>query len=56
MKKSSLTRDQRELLETCQSVNFGRIENLVVQGGRPLFDPPPSDNAAANDAEIVYHA
>ena len=24
-----------------QRLNFGHIEGLVVQGGEPVFDPPP---------------
>ena len=24
-----------------QGINFGRIENLLVQAGEPLFNPPP---------------
>jgi hypothetical protein len=24
-----------------QTLNFGRIEALIVRGGQPVFDPPP---------------
>jgi hypothetical protein len=33
--------EERRLVELMQSLNFGRIEHLVVAGGRPVFDPPP---------------
>ncbi|MBZ5623504.1 MAG: hypothetical protein LAQ69_33000 [Acidobacteriia bacterium] len=39
--KSSLSTQQRRLLETLQKTNFGRIERLTVRGGEPVFDPPP---------------
>lgn len=31
----------RSLLELIRWVNFGRIEELAVRGGDPVFDPPP---------------
>lgn len=39
--KSSLSKPRRRLLELCQSVNFGRLEDLQVRGGDPVFTPPP---------------
>lgn len=39
--KASLSPLQRRLVEVMQGVNFGRIENLVVEGGEPVLDPPP---------------
>jgi hypothetical protein len=39
--KSSLTPSQRHLVELMQQLNFGRIEDLQVCGGEPVFDPPP---------------
>ncbi|MBI1900552.1 MAG: hypothetical protein HYS13_05495 [Planctomycetia bacterium] len=39
--KGSLSPARRRLLETCQQVNFGRVESLVVDGGEPALDPPP---------------
>jgi hypothetical protein len=39
--KSSLTPGLARLIELLQALNFGRIEGLVVQGGQPVFDPPP---------------
>ena len=31
-----------EFVRICQRLNFGRIENLHVRNGEPVFDPPPS--------------
>jgi len=31
----------RQLIELIQRINFGRVENLIVRGGEPIFDPPP---------------
>jgi hypothetical protein len=39
--KAALSPARRRLLELMQSINFGRVENLVVRGGEPSFDPPP---------------
>ena len=39
--KSDLTPARRRLIELAQRVNFGRIENLRVREGEPVFDPPP---------------
>ncbi len=39
--KSELTATRRRLLEMTQRVNFGRIEDLHVRNGEPVFDPPP---------------
>ena len=39
--KSSLSHPQRRLVELMQTINFGRIEDLRVRAGDPLFDPPP---------------
>jgi hypothetical protein len=39
--KSSLSESQRHLIELMQQLNFGRIENLVVRGGKPVFEPAP---------------
>jgi hypothetical protein len=39
--KSSLSPARRWLLELMQSINFGRIENMEVRGGEPVFDPLP---------------
>jgi hypothetical protein len=39
--KTDLTKNQRRLVEWMQRLNFGRIENLPVRNGEPVFDPPP---------------
>lgn len=35
--KSNLSTDHRKLLELMQSINFGRIENILVEDGRPVI-------------------
>jgi hypothetical protein len=39
--KSSLSVSRRRLIELMQRINFGRIENLQVRAGEPVFDPAP---------------
>lgn len=39
--KSSLSEPQRRLVELMQRLNFGRIEDLIIRGGEPVFDPAP---------------
>jgi hypothetical protein len=39
--KSSLTAQQKLLVELMQRVNFGRIEALLVSDGEPNFNPAP---------------
>ena len=39
--KSALTPSSVRLIELLQALNFGRIEALTIQGGEPVFDPPP---------------
>ena len=39
--KSALTPSRQCLVILMQRVNFGRIENLHICNGEPLFDPPP---------------
>ena len=40
--KSSLSDSHRRLVELMQRLNFGRIQNLVVRDGAPIFfDPAP---------------
>ena len=39
--KSALSPARRRLVELMQLVNFGRIEDLVVEEGEPLLDPLP---------------
>jgi hypothetical protein len=40
--KAELPEPRRRLVELMQSINFGRIENLIVRNGNPVLDPPPS--------------
>ena len=37
--KSSLSNSYRQLVELMHRLNFGRIEDLLVRGGEPIFDP-----------------
>ena len=39
--KSSLSDSHRHLVELMQRLNFGRIQNLAVRDGAPVFDPAP---------------
>ena len=39
--KQTLSEPRRRLVELMQRVNHGRIEELHVLTGEPLFDPPP---------------
>jgi hypothetical protein len=39
--KSALSPARRRLIELMQTINFGRIEDLAVRGGNPVFAPPP---------------
>ena len=39
--KSSLSTPQKRLLEILQKVNYGRVEDLSIRGGEPMFSPPP---------------
>lgn len=41
LNKSSLTQTQTRLVELMQSLNFGRLEDLQVHNGEPVFSPPP---------------
>lgn len=41
VKKSSLSSARRELVALMQGIGFGRIENLAIRSGEPVFDPPP---------------
>ena len=38
---NSLSAARRRLLVLLQRLNFGRIEELAVRDGEPVFDPPP---------------
>lgn len=59
--KSTLSEGQCRLVELLQRLNFGRIENLCVRGGEPVFDPAPrviqklkmgGENAARPEANL----
>ena len=39
--KAALSPARRRLLELLQQINFGRVENLTVKDGEPVFTPPP---------------
>ena len=39
--KGALPASCRRLLEAMQRLNFGKIENLEIRGGLPVFEPPP---------------
>lgn len=41
LSKQQLSSSRTRLLEMMQALNFGRIENLSVTAGDPVFDPPP---------------
>jgi hypothetical protein len=41
MNKASLSPARRRLLEACQQIGFGRLEQLVFEEGEPQFLPPP---------------
>jgi len=41
MRKSDLSPTRQRLLEICQELGFGRIENLRIIGGEPALEPPP---------------
>lgn len=40
-RKSNLSPSQQKLLAEMQRINFGRIEDLMVYRGEPVFDLPP---------------
>jgi hypothetical protein len=37
--KGTLSPARKRLLQTMQELNFGRIENMLVRAGEPLFTP-----------------
>lgn len=40
-KKHSLSAPRRKLLEWMRTIYFGSIEDLSVEDGEPVLDPPP---------------
>lgn len=41
LSKRRLSTWRSRLLELMQSINFGRIEKLLINGGEPVLDPRP---------------
>ena len=39
--KMSQSPSRHRLIEAMQQLSFGRIENLAIQNGEPVFSPPP---------------
>ncbi|HUA82649.1 MAG TPA: hypothetical protein VMB85_02245 [Bryobacteraceae bacterium] len=39
--KSDLSEPEQRLVEMLQGLDFGRIEELLIRDGKPVFDPPP---------------
>ncbi len=39
--KANLSVPRRKLVETMQRIAFGRIEQLHIRDGDPVFEPPP---------------
>ena len=37
----ALSPARRRLIELLQTLNFGRLEQLQIRGGEPVFDPMP---------------
>ena len=40
--QGGLSEPRRRLVRLMQRLLFGRIENLVIRRGQPVFDPPPT--------------
>lgn len=38
MRRQELSRSRRRLLELMRDVGYGRIENLTIRAGEPIFD------------------
>lgn len=58
---TDLTADERKLVAVMQEINFGRIRDLAVRNGQPVFDPPPliqwdtkfdGDNGPRNESSL----
>src|SRR5690242_16219301 len=39
--KAALSPSRKRLVQMMQHLNYGRIEDLSIRGGEPIFDPPP---------------
>lgn len=42
LRLSNLSPQRQHLVRLCQRLNFGSIRGLVIRGGEPVFDPPPT--------------
>ncbi len=40
--KAVLSPARKRLVELMQEINYGRIENLQIRDGEPVFKPPPT--------------
>ena len=49
--KSSLSSGRARLVELMEQLCFGRIENLIIRGGEPTFDPPPK---VSRDVQVWF--
>ncbi|MDP8239409.1 MAG: hypothetical protein P9X24_09990 [Candidatus Hatepunaea meridiana] len=38
MRRQELSRDRRRLLDLMRDMSYGRIENLTIRAGEPVFD------------------
>lgn len=41
LRYSQIRAAQRQLVDLMSEIGFGRIEQMIVQGGQPVFVPPP---------------
>jgi len=51
--KAALTPARKRLVELMQEVNYGRIEELRVENGEPVFDPRPQCCGCSCSARIT---
>ena len=40
--KEALSPARKRLIELMQEINYGRIEELQIRDGEPVFNPPPT--------------
>lgn len=59
--KKDLSPGRQRLILLCQQLNFGRVCELRIENGEPLFEPPPSvvhdwklDGDCGSRAEITF--
>jgi hypothetical protein len=41
IRKSDLSDEEQQLVELLQDIDFGRVEELNIRDGKPVFQPPP---------------